>query len=330
MGLWDWVEITTNQTGTGGGSNWASKDFAAFENAIQGTVTVSLGDQLAAVLFGGIQGHTFGDYAYLTVDYDGLIEDMLGSVPGLGTLLNGPLGALICGLGGNVNWNYGRVTAANYVGPVMNINRAPTRKATGLSYLWAGQGSSPGRMPADLGSLVDGSSGALTPGNKKGAQKAIDRTSGVVVAILSILMVLTALALDLLIYFKQKYPDLPHLPGNNDPGPQGTIQLLKDCVWTITTRLMALIAYAEHAAQVARDAVQKFQSADQLTSSEKWALSPTAVIRMKLSDAKERLSDAWQNAEQTTKDAIICVAIIVAFLGVAAAVIGGTIAAVDK
>lgn len=331
MSLWDWVEIASNQD-RNKPKGWAQEAFEKFEEATQGQVSVNLGDNLGAQIFGGVQGHTFGDYSYLTVDVDGLIEGLLSKIPGVGAVLEGPLGALICGLGGAVNWTYGRSTSATYVGPVCNITRAPTTAATGNTYVWPKGGKKvrigPQLPIPDLGSLVRGTAGQVGAAQKSAAQTRIDKVSGVIVGILSVLMVLAALAIDLLIYFKAKYPDNPHLPGNNDPGPKGTVQLLKECSWTVTSRLQALMVQVEQISQIARDAVQNYQSAAQLTSSEKWAMAPGTVIAMKFEDAGRRLVQAWDNAEDSTKDLIKVLGIVALFLIGAAALVGGVVGAV--
>ena len=177
-----------------------------------GTYGTTMGDAVAG-FFGSRHAHVFGPDVKLVCD----IEDMI-MTHGLEGALKLPfLTALLAGVGGNVTFVYGSNTTATYVGPKMEIRRAENISKTSDNIL-----------------------------ARVGATDVVDTATAVAVGVLSALICATTAALELAIHFI--YPKY----GSTAASDQETIEtygklpeILKLCVITITTRLMAILKMLE-------------------------------------------------------------------------------------
>jgi len=198
MSLFDWVE---------GGLAAYGVELPAYK----GSYSSTMGDVLSTY-FGARHSHIFGADIKLLCDP----EDML-----LGKLADAlpVFTSLLAGVGGNCTFVYGSNIAATYVGPKVNIQRAPNAGKTSKYRL--------ARMGAD---------------DEAGADE-IDYATSKAVAALSILICATAASLELAMHFA--YPSFGS--GNEEEEEQyGKVpEILKTCVMRITDRLMALLKELE-------------------------------------------------------------------------------------
>jgi hypothetical protein len=179
-----------------------------------GTYGTTMGDALAG-FFGSRHAHIFGPDVKLVCD----IEDIIVTHGVEGGLHLPFLAALLAGVGGNVTFVYGSNTTATYIGPKMEVRRAESITKTSDNIL-----------------------------ARVGATDEVDTGTAVAVGLLSALICATSAALEMAIHFK--YPKY----GSTSSADQETIEsygklpeILKMCVVTITTRLMAILKLIEDA-----------------------------------------------------------------------------------
>jgi hypothetical protein len=192
MGLFDWVEMGfVGQNVGSGGENAAAK---AFEKLFKGSFSVTMGDALSSFVMGGRHTHIYGDEFKFVLDWESILEGLLGRIPGVGEVLFAGIGgALLNGAGGNTTMTYGHKVDLTY-GEQINVKRAVSAQATGKNYLWNWFTHhetmfTPSVTAAGGGTVL---------------QQKVDNICGVIGGILSALMVLSSLALELVAAIK--YP----------------------------------------------------------------------------------------------------------------------------
>jgi hypothetical protein len=215
MSLFDWVELGVADKGDE--LEW-----------FKGTCSVTIGDMLLGK-FGAQHEHLFGSKTLMVCDP----EDMLlGKLDKFMPLVTG----LLAGIGGNSTFNYGSAFTATYVGPKIEVRRAPSHS----------------KVSDNL--LVHKT---VTVGGVTQESDEIDKATSIAAAVLSVLIVATAAALELALHFA--YPKF----GSTNPSDHETIEgygktpeLLKVCCYTITSRLMGLLKVLEEKGSLADFAEQ--------------------------------------------------------------------------
>lgn len=203
MSLLDWVEV---------GGLSAHKELMP---VMKGSFGVTIGDAVAG-FFGARHAHIFGGELKLVCDPEDMVLGKLEHYLPLTT-------ALLGGVGGQTTFVYGSNTSATYVGPKMDIRRAPhVDKQT--DYVLARVGS-----PPTVNAVVD----------------PIDASMLAAVTVLSVLVVCVPAALELAIRFK--YPSFGSSSASEETleGYGETPAILKLCAFAITSRLMAFLKNLE-------------------------------------------------------------------------------------
>lgn len=195
MSVWDWVEV-------------GLQDHGVEIDGMKGSLSITAGDALQG-FFGARHAHVFGSDIKLVCDpEDMLLGKLEHYLPGVAAILGG--------VGGNTTFVYGTNLTATYVGPKMEIRRAPVVNKTS-DYV--------------LPMLPNKAGGAAPPDE-------VDMPLAIAVGALSALIcaVPAALEMALLIVYKG------HLP------PEGSefISKMKLAAYMITTRLMAFLKLLEH------------------------------------------------------------------------------------
>lgn len=160
MSLFDWL--------TSGLKRWGV-DIPWFS----GSYSSTMGDALS-VYFGGRHTHIFGSEIKLVCDPEDMALGALAESMPLFT-------ALLAGVGGQTTFVYGTNCLATYVGPKVEIRRAPTAGKTSDNIIARDKGAGTGGKPDP-----------------------VDTGTCVAVATMSILLCATAAALELALHFK--YP----------------------------------------------------------------------------------------------------------------------------
>jgi hypothetical protein len=224
MSVWDWVE---------GGLIDHDKSIPA----MGGSFGVTIGDALAG-FFGARHTHIFGPDIKLVADPEDMLMGKLEHfLPGVAQLL--------AGVGGNVTFCYGTNLTATYVGPKMEIRRAPAISKTTDYQL--------PRIKADGPASADGVP-PLDP---------IDPELLAAVAALSVLVICVPAALELAMRFK--YPAFGSKAASDHETIEGygkSPDILKYCSYMITSRLMALLKMLEDKGSWAQFAEQWVKEAE--------------------------------------------------------------------
>lgn len=198
MSVWDWVEV-------------GLQDHGVELDGMKGSLSITAGDALQG-FFGARHAHVFGSDIKLVCDPEDMLMGKLEHyLPGVAAILGG--------VGGNTTFVYGTNLTATYVGPKMEIRRAPVVNKT-TDYV----------LPLLPKKAVTG--GAAPPPDE------VDVPLAVAVGALSALIcaVPAALEMALLIVYKG------HLP----PAGSEFISKMKLAAYMITTRLMAFLKLLEH------------------------------------------------------------------------------------
>ncbi len=196
MGIWDWV-----QTGIGIHNPSPS--------SFKGSYKVTVGTGLLSFM-GGRHTHVFGPDARLVVDPEELLDQFLPPW----------LTALTSGLCGNATFVYGTNTTATYVGPKVDIQRAPRISRISKSFL-ARKGK--------------GDHGEWT----ETQDDPIDTAAAAAVAVLSLLAIAAAATFE--IYMYVHYRDFSDEKG----GPAETPMLMAIGSYAIPSRLLAFMQWLE-------------------------------------------------------------------------------------
>ena len=222
MSVWDWVE-----TGL--------VDNKVEIPAMGGSFAVTIGDALMG-FFGARHTHVFGSDIKLVADP----EDML--IGQLEELLPG-VAQLLAGVGGNVTFCYGTNLTATYVGPKMEIRRAPVINKT-TDYMIPPKAQGPvtaaGVPPADP----------------------VDPATLAAVIVLSVLIICVPAALELAIRFR--YPQFGNKGASEETleGYGEAPKVLKLCAYMVTARLMGLLKMLEDKGTFAQFAEQWVKEAE--------------------------------------------------------------------
>jgi hypothetical protein len=192
MSVWDWVEVGLS-------------DHHTEIEGMKGSFAVTAGDAVSG-FFGARHAHIFGSEIKLVCDP----EDMLwGKVehylPGVAAVLGG--------IGGQATFVYGSNITATYVGPKVEIRRAPVVNKTS-DYVLPMVKKPGANPPAD----------------------AVDPAMAIAVGALSTLLCAVPAALEMVLAIKYK----GHLPDDDDSIPK-----MKLAAYMITTRMMALLKLLE-------------------------------------------------------------------------------------
>ncbi|MEX2026056.1 MAG: hypothetical protein WEH44_02130, partial [Pirellulaceae bacterium] len=183
----------------------------------KGSLSITIGD-IVQGKFGASHEHVFGPKITLVCDPEDMLLSKLDAVMPMFT-------GLLAGVGGNFVLNYGSVFSGTYVGPKMEVRRAKSHSKVSDNMLVHE---------------------TIEVGGKTQETDEIDKATSIAVAVLSVLTVATAAALELALHFA--YPKF----GSTNPADQETIEgygktpeILKVCSYTITSRLMALLKVLE-------------------------------------------------------------------------------------
>ena len=191
MSIWDWVDV-----------GLASKK--ASLTKYKGSYNVTAGTALGAY-FGGRHTHVFGADVRVVVDPE---EQLFRALP------TPKIPALLSGLTSNAAFVYGSSTSATYIGPKVDIRRAPT--ITRVSDQWVTRRG-------------QGVNGRWTEGDQE--DDPLDKASANAVRVLSVLALATAAALELAVYIKYR---------NSTDGSVGA-GLMAVASYGIPSRLYAVI-----------------------------------------------------------------------------------------
>lgn len=207
MSAFDWVEC-----------GLINKD--AHIPAMGGSFGVTIGDALSG-FFGARHSHIFGADIKLVADPEDMLMGKLESfLPGVAQLLGG--------IGGNVTFCYGTNMTATYMGPKVEIRRAPANSKTTDYQL--------PRLKAS-GPVTKSGVPPLDP---------IDPELLAAVAVLSILIICVPAALELAIRFK--YPLYGSKSASDEEAVEGygkAPEIMKLCAYMVTSRLMGLLKMLE-------------------------------------------------------------------------------------
>lgn len=194
MSVWDWVEV-------------GMQDHGVEIDGMKGSLSLTAGDAVGGY-FGARHAHVFGSDIKLVCDPEDMLWGKLEHyLPGVAAVLGG--------IGGNVTFVYGSNITATYVGPKMEIRRAPVVNKT-----------------TDYVLPMVPKSGANPP-----PPDAIDTAMAVAVGALSTLLCAIPAALEMALLIQYK----GHLPSEGSE----TISKMKLAAYMITTRLMALLKLLE-------------------------------------------------------------------------------------
>lgn len=257
MSLFDWVEM---------GFGDHNRELSWFK----GSLNITIGDVLQGK-FGASHEHVFGPKITLVCDPEDMLLNKLDKFMPLTS-------GLLAGVGGRVDFNYGTVFKGDYVGPKVDVRRAPNRSKTSDNVLH--------HVKDDTGAETD----------------EIDKATSIAAAALSVLVVGTAAALELALHFA--YPKF----GSTSPGDKETIEgygkapeLLRVCSYTITTRLMALLKVLEEKSTFADFGQQFLLEARFLllstTTLVAFMLPPVMIIPILMAKADEDVFSAIDNAK---------------------------------
>lgn len=205
MSVWEWVDV-----------GLMNHDVEL--EPMKGSFAVTTGDAVAG-FFGSRQAHIYGGDIKLVCDPEDMLFGKLEHfLPGAAAILGG--------VGGNTTWVYGSNFTATYVGPKMEIRRAPAINKT-TDYVIARAASPPTvKVPPDE----------------------IDAAMAVAVGVLSVLICAVPAAMDLT--FKVLYREHPPAEGDH------LATKLKFVAVMVTTRLMALLKMLEEKGSCAQFAEQ--------------------------------------------------------------------------
>jgi hypothetical protein len=265
MGLFDWITLGKAASGDGLGQ-------------FSGSFSVTIGD-IVQGKYGAQHEHMLGSKILMVCDP----LSMLGGAGGFMPILGG----LVTGVGGNFSLNYASVFTGTYVGPKIEVRRAPTLSKVSDNVL--------ARTKVEVG-------GAMQESDE------IDQATSAAAAVLSLLIVATTAALELAMHFA--YPKF----GSTSPDDQAAIagygktpDVLKVCSYMIPSRLMALLKVLEIKGSYA-DFAQQFLLEGRfalLTTSFVAGLfvPPVMLITLALCKGDEDMFDAIANAKQALTDA---------------------------
>jgi hypothetical protein len=125
MGVFDWIEEEATAV-SGGEFPWPGADGVG-KPVYKGTFAVTIGDAIAGII-GQRQTHIFGPDIKLVVDVEDMLANLVEKIPGMAPL--SPMMGALAGIGGNVGCYYGSNISFTYVGPKVDIRRAPEMKKT--------------------------------------------------------------------------------------------------------------------------------------------------------------------------------------------------------
>lgn len=125
MGVFDWIEEEATAR-SGGEFPWPGGDDVG-NPVFKGTFAVTVGDAIAGII-GQRQTHIFGPEVKMVVDVEDMLANLVEKIPVFAAV--SPLMAMLTGIGGNANFYYGSNTSVTYVGPKVDIRRAPELKKT--------------------------------------------------------------------------------------------------------------------------------------------------------------------------------------------------------
>lgn len=96
--------------------------YAGYDNDLPSSFSVTLGTSLSSYIYGGCQTHIFGDEIKFIVDYETLLINLLGQIPGgVGEFLDAQFSSmfyyLLGGTGGNITMALGNNASCAYFGP---------------------------------------------------------------------------------------------------------------------------------------------------------------------------------------------------------------------
>lgn len=249
---------------------------------LNGSYSVSLGDNLSAFIGSGRQTHIVGDEIKYVVDWVRCLEQ----VPYLGSLLKVlPLNALL-GEGGNMTWTFGRKTDLHYIGPAIAINRAGKKAVTSKVNFF-----SPDPKPKDYKGTAD----------EWEAKEKVAKFTGVITALLSAAMV--AVNTGVQIAARVKYQD-KYKPSSGTPDKDAVVGMTEYCTISLimTTRMMYLIKSLELITVMAQNAVTDFYTAFKNVSSTTTAAICASVTLAVFEDITKRLSKAKEAATEFLED----------------------------
>ena len=286
MPFFDWIEL----------GGYHPENFS-------GKCGVTIGDTLAAC-FGARHTHIFGPEIKLVCDPEDLVIGRLEEYLPVAS-------ALFSGLGGNVTWVYGSNVSATYVGPKVDIRRAPTLGKTSDNVI------ARTKRPDIVAKY------------SKEKKDPIDKATVAVVSVLSVLAVGVSAALDLVIHFQ--YNELNDTKDEEKrKGYEHTIETLKVCSYTISGRLLALLKLVEEQGSWAEFAKKWALDAKlDLIKIELFAIVGAWYVAQATKNAAKGIASAAKAAGKALSD---CAEEIGAVAAVAA-VVAGTIAigaATDK
>jgi hypothetical protein len=200
MSLWDWAQAGIGIADT------SIDDY-------KGSYKVTAGTALSAY-FGGRHTHIYGPEVKFVCDP----EDVLGQ------LLPPWLMAGASGLTSNATFVYGSSTSATYIGPKVDIQRAPKISRVSKKFV-----TKPGV----------GNAGTWTENEEADA---LDKASAAAVAVLSLLALATAASLELAMYIHyRQFTD-----SSSGPGPESKSMAVAS--YAIPSRLMAIMKVVETSA----------------------------------------------------------------------------------
>lgn len=203
--------------------DWVATGFAAKDKEVPGfagSFAVTIGNAVLGY-FGSYNNDCFGPYLSLVCDPEAMLLGPLKKALPVA-------GGLLAGSGGRSSFTYGPFTNAVYVGPNVQIRRAPSVEKVSMNIL--------ARV-------------AALPGAVAGPDDPIDKATSIAVAALSFLLCATTAALELAIRFK--YPEFGSGAGQSFSSYGDTPKVLEACSYTIPSRLMALINSLEQAGSFA-------------------------------------------------------------------------------
>lgn len=175
-------------------------------DALKGTLSVTIGDVLQAMILGGRQTHIFGPNLQFVADPNEIMGALLHNFPFIS--------ALALGMEGNSNFVFGHNTSATYGGPQYTIQRCHHTKFI---------------YKAGIAGLEGVGDACPT-----------DATYATLVKVTAALALLTALALDLTIHLAY-----PSFGGPTQHGPEQIPDVLKNISWDVVSRVLALLVWIE-------------------------------------------------------------------------------------
>ena len=256
------------------GFSIADADFPEYKGKFDSTIGSEMG-----FIIGSQYEHIFGGEVKLFCDP----VDMI-----FGGAAANPLAALLLGVGGNVDFCYGSNTSAHYVGPKIEIRRAPVAvKNSEYDFCTPRTAAAAGAEP--------------------GPKDPVDWSTAMAVGGLSVLICATALAFDLALHCS--YPKFgSEKPGDEEEAKEyGNVpKVLRICSISIVSRLMALLRMVEIMATRANQAEQDVEAAEahveEAAAAPEVAAPPVAIAEAQVEAAAEQLEDAAEEAAEAVAD----------------------------